>query len=64
MLTALNLFVSVVTLIVCLITLNRVFGLKELLIYELQNFDDFMRNRINAFLSVFRKSNQNSRTRE
>jgi len=48
--------ITVLTLIISLITLNRVFGLKNLLIWELSNFEVMMKQRINGFLDVFRRS--------
>jgi hypothetical protein len=47
-----------VTLLISLITLNYVFGLKNLIAYELSGFEKMIKERISAFLEVFRKSKQ------
>jgi hypothetical protein len=44
------------SLIISLITLNYVCGLKKLIAYELSNFEAMIKQRISAFLDVFRKS--------
>lgn len=50
------LIIAVITLIISLVTLNRVFGLKALLTYELSNFEYIIKQRTAAFLDVFKRS--------
>ncbi|RFZ84777.1 hypothetical protein DYU05_03995 [Mucilaginibacter terrenus] len=58
MIQKVTLGIVLLILMVSLITLNRVFGLKALMQWELSNFEMIIKQRTKAFLDVFRKFKQ------